>query len=639
MKKKLFVGALLCTALFAFAAKDPVIMKINGKDIKLSEFEYLYKKNNKQQLEKESINQYVDRFVTYKLKVAEAEELQLDTAKSFINEFEGYKRDLSQPYFEDKEVTSRLAHECYEMMKRNVNVTNIFVNFGTDKVMQEQKKQKVDSIYQCLLNGEDFQTLALNCSEERAAKRTKGEMGYIKVGMLPYEFEKVAFSTPVGQFSKPFSSQYGWHILRVNAEREDRGKVLVEHILKLYPRNADDEAKARVFNRVDSIYDVVTGGANFEEVAKKESEDNASAKNGGRLPWFGCKEMVEEFENVSFDLKDGEISKPFSTRYGVHIVKKLASKPLGAFEEYEAQIKNMFANDERSTMGRKAKMETIKKELGYKVNPELDFYLDKMIAESNDNDSLFFKSVKESKYDAFCIGKQTYKLGEITQSLNHSKKISAKAKKNVIYSALNHFAEKKLSEKYVDKLYETDSNFRNLINEYHDGMLLFEISNRKIWDGAAKNVEGIEKYFNENREKYGWDEPKYKATIVLTVNDSIMNEAKTFLAENADNANKFAEMKEKFKKQVNVEHVLVSKGENELVDYEVYNSGVKPKSKRYASSFIYEGRMIDAPESYTDVKVQVLGDFQSQLEKQWVDTLKKKYPVVINRKVLSQVKE
>ena len=167
MKKKLFVGALLCTALFAFAAKDPVIMKINGKDIKLSEFEYLYKKNNKQQLEKESINQYVDRFVTYKLKVAEAEELQLDTAKSFINEFEGYKRDLSQPYFEDKEVTSRLAHECYEMMKRNVNVTNIFVNFGTDKVMQEQKKQKVDSIYQCLLNGEDFQTLALNCSEER----------------------------------------------------------------------------------------------------------------------------------------------------------------------------------------------------------------------------------------------------------------------------------------------------------------------------------------------------------------------------------------------------------------------------------------------------------------------------------------
>ena len=262
-----------------------------------------------------------------------------------------------------------------------------------------------------------------------------------------------------------------------------------------------------------------------------------------------------------------------------------------------------------------------------------------MIAESNDNDSLFFKSVKESKYDAFCIGKQTYKLGEITQSLNHSKKISAKAKKNVIYSALNHFAEKKLSEKYVDKLYETDSNFRNLINEYHDGMLLFEISNRKIWDGAAKNVEGIEKYFNENREKYGWDEPKYKATIVLTVNDSIMNEAKTFLAENADNANKFAEMKEKFKKQVNVEHVLVSKGENELVDYEVYSSGVKPKSKRYASSFIYEGRMIYAPESYTDVKVQVLGDFQSQLEKQWIDTLKKKYPVVINRKVLSQVKE
>ena len=639
MRKKLFVGALLCTALFAFAAKDPVIMKINGKDIKLSEFEYLYKKNNKQQLEKETIEQYVDRFVTYKLKVAEAEELKLDTAKSFVAEFEGYKRDLSSPYFEDKEVTQRLAHECYEMMKRNVNVSNIFVNLGTDKKMQEEKKHKVDSIYQCLINGEDFQTLAVNCSEERAAKRTKGEMGFIKVGMLPYEFEKVAFSTPVGKISEPFCSQYGWHIIKVNDERADRGKVLVEHILKLYPRNATDEMKAAVYNKVDSIYDAVVGGANFEDAARKESEDHASAKNGGKLPWFGCKEMVEEFENVAFDLKDGEISKPFATRYGVHIVKKLASKPLGSFEEYEAQIVGMFANDERGTMGRKAKLETIKKELGFKVNPELDFCLEKLIAKSNGNDSLFFKSVKESEFDAFCIGKQIYKLSEITKTLKTGTNISVQGKKNVINSALNMFAEKRLQEKYVERLYVTDSNFRNLINEYHDGMLLFEVSNRRIWDGATKNTEAIEKYFNEHRGNYVWNEPKYKATIVLTINDSIKAEAKAFLASNVDNKNKFAELKEKYKKQVNVENVLVSKGENELVDYEVFGSGVKPTSKRYASSFIYEGHMLDAPENYTDVKIQVLGDYQAELEKQWVNDLKKKYPVVINKNVLKQVKE
>lgn len=269
MRKSLFLGAILGTALVALAAKDPVLMKINGKDIKLSEFEYLYQKNNKQQIEKETLEKYVDRFVTYKLKVAEAEEMRLDTIKAFVNEYNGYKRDLSMPYLEDKDMRKRLADECYERMKRNVDVSNIFVNFGDNEKQKAEKKHKIDSLYQCLKNGEDIEQLAFKHSEDRSAKKTYGKMGYIKVGMLPYAFEKVAFDTPVGQFSEPFKSEYGWHLLKVNSEIADKGEVLVEHILKLFPQRADEAAKKETFDKVQAIYDKVVAGADFEELAKK----------------------------------------------------------------------------------------------------------------------------------------------------------------------------------------------------------------------------------------------------------------------------------------------------------------------------------------------------------------------------------
>lgn len=637
MKKGLIFGAIIGTALAAFAAKDPVIMRINGKDIKLSEFEYLYQKNNKQQIEKESLDQYVDRFVIYKLKVAEAEDMKLDTLQSFIKEYNGYKRELSLPYLEDAATKERLAKECYERMKRDIDVSNIFVNFGSDEKFEAFKEHKIDSLYQCLKNGEDIEDLAYKYSEDRSAKKSKGKLGYIRVGMFPYAFEYVAYNTPVGQFSKPFKSEYGWHLLKVNAEKPDE-TVLVEHILKLYPKDADENAKKEIFNKVNSLYERVMAGEDFEKLAKEESEDPGSAKNGGKLPWFGVRQMVPEFEAVSFQLKDGEISKPFATQYGVHIVKKLSSKSIGSFEENKKTIEGMIAHDERNNMARDAKLQSIKRDLKYKENPSLESYVKKQIEAANGNDSIFLAELKNSDYEAFSIDGKKFAIGEVVKDLKYRRTITKEGEMNAVKSALKFFSEQQLRDAYIKELYDKDSYFHNLLNEYYDGMLLFEISNRKIWDGAAKDTKGLQQYFESNKTKYQWKAPKYKGIIILAVNDSIMQEAKIFLKNESNNENKFAALKEKYKKQANVEYVLAAKGDNPLVDYEIFKTGDKPNSKRYASSFIYEGKMIDAPETYEDVKVQVTSDYQNVLEEKWIEYLKKKYPVEINRKVLKEVK-
>ena len=226
MRTKLAICALLSTAMLTYAAKDPVVMKINGKDVKLSEFQYLYHKNSNQQIEKETLDQYVERFVVYKLKVAQAESECLDTLQSFQKEFDGYKKDLLKPYLEDSTVINTLAKEAYQRMLKNVEVVNIFLSPGRDEASAAAQEHRIDSLYQCLKNGEDIEDLAFKHSEDRNAKKRRGRMGYIKSGMLPYAFEKVAYETPVGEFSEPFRSNFGWHLLKVTNVRDDMGKVV-----------------------------------------------------------------------------------------------------------------------------------------------------------------------------------------------------------------------------------------------------------------------------------------------------------------------------------------------------------------------------------------------------------------------------
>jgi peptidyl-prolyl cis-trans isomerase SurA len=640
MKSKLILCALAGTALVALAAKDPVLMRINGKDVKLSEFEYLYKKNNQQQVQQETLDQYVDRFITYKLKVADAEAHKIDTLESFQKEFDGYKADLVKPFLTDGTVQERLVNEAYERMKYNVDVDHIMLPLGKDKAENNEILARLDSIRNCVLNGEDFYELAQKFSIDPSMRNNKGHYGFIPSGVFPYVWEYEAFNTPIGQMCKPFRTDFGNHLIRVNGRRDDPGKVEVEHILRLYPRGANDSAKAVVKEKIDSIYTALMNGADFEELAKVESQDPGSAKNGGKLPLFGINRMVKPFEEMAFKLNDGELSAPFETNYGWHIMKKLSHKGVPTLEEARKGIETMISRDERANAPREAKLKEAMAFYNYKENPKFAELIQSELTKHGQYDSAFVADVLKNSNFPICeyANGKTIPASEIAKKINPKAKMNNDAAKAYILSEVEPIAKNVIMKYYVDNLINDNVEYRNLINEYRDGMLLFEISNQRVWEGASKDTVGLRNYFEANRKNYNWEQPHFKGIILSAKNDSILQVVK------ADIPNYGVDtltntLHKKYARDIKMERMLFGPGENDVVDRIVFNKPVEKEETAYPVGFILQGGLINAPEDYTDVKGQVTSDYQDVIEKKWIEELRKKYPVQVFKKVLKMVKK
>lgn len=643
MKKKLWIGVMAAAAIMPVLAlaKDPIVMTINGKDVKLSEFEYLYNKNKQQQLEKQPFDKYVDMFVTYKLKVADAEAAGIDTTKSFLKEFSGYRNDLASPYLDDKSTTDRLAKEAYDRMKEDVDVWQIMVPLSDpSRLGTFAQKAFLDSIRQCIVNkGEDFSALALKYSIDPSVKRNNGHIGYIRSGLTPYDFEYAAYNTPIGSVSEVVETPFGYHIVKPIAKRPSQGTVLVAHILKLFPKDATPKDIAKLKQQIDSIYGVVKGGANFEDVAKKESEDRGSKANGGKLPWFGTGQMIPEFEKVAFDLTKDSISTPFQTAYGFHIVKKLDSKGLPPFEDVKNEIIGNFVNDDRMDQGRREKLSQFKKQYNYTITEKGRKEIYDMIEKCNGYDSLFIANLNKSNTDLITFGNQSLKVKDLINKIKGYNNMNQIAAKGLVDRTIDPMGEEALIEYVKSDLAQTNPEFGNLIHEYRDGLLLFEISNRKVWDKASKDQEGLEAYFKANKNKYVWDSPKYKGFLIQVSNDSIAKLVKAELT-NIGTDTLITTLKKQFKHNIKIEKVLVAKGENKLIDAVGFSRNVtfQNPDQKYPIYFTYEGEIIGVPEEANDVRGQVTVDYQNELEAAWIKELQSKYPVNINKKVLKKVK-
>ncbi len=642
MKHKVLIASLLIgSALLATAAKDPVLMKINGKEIKLSEFEYLYHKNSQQQLEKESLEQYLDRFVTYKLKVADAEAAGIDTLNSFKTEFSGYKTDIIKPFLEDTTVRERLIEEAYSHKLTNVDIDHFMYSFGRDFGQNQRNKAFVDSIRQCILNGEDWETLAQKYSVDPSVKNNKGHYGFITAGVFPYEFEKVVWETPVGAVSETFRSDFGYHLIRVNAVRPDQGEVRCQHILKLFPRVRvlTDSMRMSTKHKIDSVYMALKNGADFSELAKKESEDPGSAKNGGELPWFGRGRMVPQFEQRAFDMAVGEMSEPFETNYGYHIIKKLEQRGTPSLEECRKGIEQRMARDKRKDAPRIERVNQLKKQYNYKESPNLHNYLTQAIAKHGQYDSAFVAGVlANSNEPLFTFAKKTVPVSVLAQHLNKKAKLSNEDAVNYIESFVEHKSQDEVMEYYADNIINDTPEYANLLNEYRDGMLLFEISNRRVWEAAGKDTVGLNNYFNANRSKYNWDEPRFKGIILSAINDSTLKAAqadvKAMSGEPADTIT--TRLHQKYASAIKMERMLMARGENKSVDHLFFNGPVPPG--KYPCVAVLYGGLINQPQELADVRGQVTSDYQDVLEKRWIEELKARYPVKIDKKVLKKIK-
>ncbi len=639
-KTKLFVGVALvagCFVAFAASKKDPVLMKVNGKPVTLSEFEYMYHKNNQQQVAQQPLEKYVDMFTTYKLKVADAEAAGIDTTKSFIKEYEGYRNELAMPYLRDTVAEENLRKMLYERMKTNVLASHIMLPLGKNAEENASNKARLDSLRSCILAGQPFDSLAIKYSIDRSAVQNGGSMGYVTVGRFPYQFEDVCYNTPVGSVSEPFTTDFGWHIVKTFDVRPDEGEVLVEHILKLYPRNATDEQKASVKHVMDSIYNVVKGGAEFEKVAIKESEDPGSAKQGGKLPYFGHSRMVPQFDEVSFKLAKGEISEPFETQYGIHIVKKLDSRSVGDYASVRDQLTGIIAA--RGNVAVDSKVEQLLKQYKLSENEKLIKRLKSEVTLPDSLDNKFIDKYLNSDEQLFTLAGTKYPLSELISRMGRPGRMTGEQAYKFIDSRLKDTEREVVLEYEKQQLEKNNKDFGNLVREYRDGMLLFEVSNRNVWQKAQTDTEGLKAYFEAHRSEYKWDAPKYKGYLVETTGDSITRIAKQRIAELGSDTIVSALRKE-LGKNLKVVRVLAAKGENAKVDSEMFGAEkvVAKEKDKYKDYFVFGGKLVAKPEEVGDVRGQVVADYQNYLEKQWDAELHKKYTVEIDKKVLKQVK-
>lgn len=646
MKSQILSLALL--VLFGSAnafASDPVLMKINGKPVYKSEFEYIYNKNNSNNsLDKKTLDEYVDLFVNFKLKVEEAKAQGLDTTQSFISELAGYRSQLTRPYLTDSKVDEQILREAYDRMKEDVEVSHILVRIqqGATPADTLTAWKKINSTLK-RLDKEDFAKVAKEISEDQSAEENGGYIGWVTAFRTVYPFETVAFNTPVGKISTPVRTAFGYHIIKVHNRRKSQGEILVSHIMRFTAEG--DEAKNKAAKqKTDSLYQRVLAGDDFGKLASEFSEDRGSATRNGELPWFGSGRMIPEFENAAFALKNtGDVSTPIQSAFGWHIIKLLDRKGLASFETVKADIERNVKRDERANMGQKAFVDRLRKEYGYAVNTAYVNEFSKLLENKTLADSVFQLEAAKLNKPLFTFAGKEFTQADFAAYLKKNAFSEKAIASEIIEQKLDAFTEKEILAYEDSQLENKYEDFRFLINEYHDGILLFEVSNNEVWEKASKDTEGLARYFGQHKADYRWEKPHFKGRVISCKDKATLKAAKAIVKRSHnDSIDKYLRTRLNDSIQyVKVEKGLFAQGENKAIDkygFKVKKAKFEP-TKEYPYVFVVGKNLKNNPEDYTDVRGLVTADYQEYLEKEWITALRAKFTVEIDQNVLKTVRK
>lgn len=609
---------------------DPVVMNIAGDDVRLSEFSYLYNKNSEQQAEPVSLDEYVQMFVNYKLKVRAAHDARIDTLPSYLAEFSQFRNELAAPYMRCKAVDDSLAALTYERMKRNVELSHI--------VIPASKRQLADSLRRELAAGADFAAVAAKYSDDKYASRTGGYMGFVLPGQLPvYALEDAAFSLPVGAVSEVIPSRWGLHILKVESERPNPGEVKVRHILKLTAGLTPEKA-ARKKVEIDSIYSLLLAGADFKEMASRETEDRSGSANGGDLPWFGPGQMVPRFEKAAFALADKQMSEPVATSYGYHIILREAHRPMLPYDSVSASLLDRITKDDRAQMAVERTLDRFMASEGVRQDAAVAEAVHAVIRNNGGINNTSRAAIAALGSDIIAIGDYKATCRQLEESLRLTEEPDPDKACAVADSQIRMLVYGAAREAFIAALPEKEPQYANLLSEYSDGLLLCEISNQKVWNRANTDSDGLQKCFSAHRDEFRWDRPHYKGYVIAARNDSLAEAAYAYLlSANAAPEDLGTTLRKQFGTDAKIEKVIAGKGDNEVIDSLAFGGDAPKISGRWTAYKLFDGKVIDQPEDAFDVKGLVSQKYQQQLEAEWLSELASRYPVKINRKMLASL--
>lgn len=647
MKTKLFpLIAFLCvsTVLMAQSPADPVLLKVADESITKSDFEKVYRKNNN----KENINdpaairEYLELYINYKLKVKEAEEEKLDTSETFINELNGYRKQLAQPYMTDKDVSDNLLKEAYDRLQKDIRASHILIKVNADALPKDTLAAYTRSIKarERVVKGEDFATIAKDVSEDPSVKDNGGDLGFFTGMMMVYPFESAAYNTKVGEVSMPVRTKYGYHIIKVMDSRPAQGEIHTAHIMVKSAANADDSSAQAAKKKIEEIYTKLKGGEKFEDLAMQHSDDKGSAKSGGALPWFGTGRMVPEFEKAAFALKnDSDYTEPVKTTYGWHIIKRLEKRGIPSFDEKKPELKNQVARDSRSELSKTSMINKIKKENGFTENVKNKDEFIKSLDTNLVNGE--WKNVSAAKYNKplFTLKDKTFSQQDFAQYISaHQAKRNNITPQAIGYSMYENFVNEKCLEFEESHLDQKYPEFKSLMREYRDGILLFDLTDKKVWSKAVKDSTGLAEFYEKNKNNYKWNE-RCHAIIYTCASKEIADKARKMMKKNMSDAKITEEINKDSQLNLTIKEGKYSKGDIDIIDSIKWVPGTTPDIMKNNQVIFIKVKSIIGPElkSLDESKGLVTADYQSFLEKSWIEQLRKKYPVTVNEQVLTTI--
>lgn len=654
MKKNLLGAALalfVTSATFAQIDDNSTLLTVGGDKVTRGEFVTIYKKNNSNPtaIDKKSVTDYLDLFINFKLKVREAKDMGLDTVKTFASELRGYRKQLATPYLVDKEVNDKLLTEAYERSKKDVKASHILIRCESDALPKDTLAayKKVMGIRDRINKGEDFNKLAEQLSEDPSAKENKGDLGYFTVFNMVYPFETAAYTTAKGQVSAPIRTRFGYHLVKVEDVRDAQGNLHAAHIMVKLPKDAKQADIDAAKVKIDEVYNKLKAGEKFDDLAAKYSDDKASAKKGGELPWFGTGRMVPEFETAAFALKaDGDYSAPVLTQYGWHIIKRLEKKGVPPFEDVKNEYKSKISKDSRSEKSKNSLVAKIKTEAAFKEDRKVlaDLY---KVVDSTVYDGTWntIKATGLNKF-LFSFGNNNYTQQDLAKFI--ASRQSKRGKDASIQSIVNSMYDKFVEETalmYEDgQLEQKYPAFRDLLSEYRDGMLLFEITDKKVWSKAVEDTLGLKAYYDANKNNYMWGD-RVNATIFKCANKEVAERLRKYLKKNAKknptNDQILKEINKTSSLDLQIEEGVFSKKDNETVDKVNWAAGtLSPDIDAEKSVMIVRINKVIAPEpkSISEARGVITANYQEFLEKEWIAQLRKKYTVTVNKDVLDSIK-
>lgn len=648
--KKLFVSiGILILAFSSIYAQDadPVLFKVEGVPVHLSEFNYIYSKNNGQKVDysAESLKEYLDLYVKFKLKVQRAKELKMDTIPSLNRELAGYRKQLAKSYLTDKEVTENLVKELYERTKHDVSLQQILIKVkeNASKEDVEKAQKKIEAIYAKLKKGQlTYDAAIKQYSEDKFTNRRNGKLGFM-TAMFPkgfYEIENVAYSTPVGEYAAPIRSKLGYHIIKVLDKRPARGEVEVGHILLRKKKNTSADAKT--IARMDSIYTVLKAGGDFNALARALSEDKSSSEKGGYIGFFGINRFEEPFENAAFGLEnDGDFTKPIESSIGYHIIKRISKKPVLTYDKVKKSLKAKILGDTRYNKATQSLVDGIKK--GAKFTEDRKVL--EQYAKAQD-ESLFnyrWKDNAAAKTPLLTFGDQTSTLNDFAEYVGNTTRdrirLENKGPEKAILALYENFVEQsalKYEEKQLEKKYP---DFKSLMREYEEGILLFEVTKQNVWDKASKDTSGLKAFYEKNRNDYVWKErAEMKEFTINTTDEKQLKKVKRLM--------KRKDLKcltKKFGDLITTRDVKFERGSKELAGYKFEKGAVSLAKVDLKNGVTKMYKILNIiphkQKTLKEARGYIEADYQDELEKDWVKSLRKRYKVEVFEHVLKQLEK